>query len=90
MEREINYLLYDLCVIWGFCIPPNKNDEICKRTNLTAEQFANEVIEADGMKPEHEKQWIRKIAGKFRERFGVEEINQSTFTDRVRGQKEIW
>ncbi len=90
MEREITYLLYDLCVIYGFCIPPNKADEICKRTHLTADGFANDVIEAEGMKPEYEKQWVRKISGKFRERFGVEEIFQNTFTDRVRGQNEAW
>ncbi len=74
IEREINYLLYDLCVDFGFCIPPIKAEEISEKNYLTAEVFANNVIEADGLKPEYEKQWVNKITNKFRERFGAEEI----------------
>ncbi len=80
MEREINYLLYDLCVDLGFCISPIKAEEISKRIHLTAEILANDVIEADGMKPEYEKKWMNKIANKFRERFGVEEIYKKSFS----------
>jgi len=80
MEREINYLLYDLCVDLGFCINPITAEEISKRTHLTANTFANDVIEADGLNPEYEKQWVRKIENKFRERFGVEEIYENSFS----------
>ncbi|MDH3379655.1 MAG: hypothetical protein OEQ39_22235 [Gammaproteobacteria bacterium] len=90
MEREINYLLYDLCVIWGFCIPPKNAEVLSKRNHISAEEFAIEVIEAEGMNPDYEKKWVRKIADKFRERFGVEKITNSEFVDRVRDQKESW
>ena len=80
MEREINYLLYDLCVDLGFCIPPINAEEISKRTHLAAERFANDVIEAEGLKPEYEKKWMNKISNKFRERFGVEEIDEKSFS----------
>ncbi len=79
MEREINYLLYDLCVDLGFCIPPIAATEISKRSHITADGFANDVIEADGMNPKYEKQWMSKISNKFRERFGSEEVNKKSF-----------
>ena len=90
MERELYYLLYDLCVDWGFCIPPIETEEICKISYWGAEEFAISVIEADGMNPEYEQKWVREIAEKFRERFGAEEISASTFVDRVRNHKVSW
>ena len=90
MERELSYLLYDLCVIWGFCIPPIRAEEICKTSHWGAKEFAISVVEAEGMNPEYEQKWVREIAEKFRERFGAEEISESTFVDRVREHKESW
>lgn len=90
LERELSYLLYDLCVIWGFCIPPIRAEEICQMSHWSAEDFAISVVEAEGMNPEYEQKWVRKIAEKFRERFGAEEILKSTFVDRVRNHKESW
>ena len=90
MERGLSYLLYDLCVKWGFCIPTARAEEIRKTSLWSAEEFAISVVEAEGMNPEYEQEWVRKIAEKFRERFGAEEISESTFVDRVRDQKESW
>lgn len=90
MEREITYLLADLCVKWGFCIPPISAEQICKKTFLSAEGFAVSVVEAEGLNPEYDVKWVRRIAAKFRERFGVDEISSSTFVDRVRNHKESW
>jgi len=90
MERELDYLLYDLCVNWGFCIPPVSAEQISKNSFWNASEFAEAVISAEGMNPEYEKQWSNKISSKFRERFGSEEISVSSFTDRVRGNKEVW
>ena len=90
MEREINYLLYDLCVIWGFCIPPKNSEEISKKTCFNAKEFATSILLAEGMNPDYEKKWIQKIATKFEERFGTYEIDKNTFIDRTRGIKETW
>ena len=90
MERELSYLLYDLCVTWGFCIPPDRAEEISKMSHWNAKGFAISVVEAEGMNPEYEQQWVRRIAEKFGERFGAEEISTSTFVDRVRNHKESW
>lgn len=81
MKQELQYLLYDLCLDWGFCIQPEDAEQIYRQTTLTADEFALAVVEFEGMNPEHEQEWIRKIADKFRERFGDEKISSSTFTE---------
>lgn len=88
MERELKYLLYDLCVKWGFCIPPDKQDKISKKEYYQAIEFAQEVVKAEGM--EGYNRWVNRIAERFKERFGTDRIDSSTFVDRVRGIKENW
>jgi hypothetical protein len=90
MEREINYLLYDLCVYWGFCIPPIDADVISTTKHWSAKDFATAVVVAEGMDPECEYSWVKKISNRFCERFGSEEIYYQSFIDRVRGNKEQW
>lgn len=90
MEREINYLLADLCVNWGFCIPPNDQIEISKAEFYTSNDFAKDVVNAEGLNADYENKWVRKISERFRERFGNDEIDKNTFVDRIRGQKESW
>ena len=90
MEREITFLLYDLCVKWGWCIPPISAEQTSKQTQLNAEDFAASVVAAEGPNPEYERAYVRKIAAKFRKRFGDDEISTSTFVDRTRGHEESW
>ncbi|WP_338762861.1 hypothetical protein WAF17_18460 [Bernardetia sp. ABR2-2B] len=90
MERELNYLLGDLCIKWGFCIPPDDWSEISKMEYYMAENFAKDVVEAEGMNPNEEHKWVRDIAKRFRERFGSNEIDIETFEDRIRGKVEKW
>jgi hypothetical protein len=84
LEREIQYLLYDLCVDWGVCIPPHDAERISVQKQYTAEQFASDVLLAEGMNPEYERKWLKKISAKFVERFGCDEVSAATFVDRVK------
>ena len=68
MER----LLYELCVDWGFCIPPEVSRRLSELPYLEAKDFANQILIAEGMNPEYEKQWKRKISNKFIAGFGSE------------------
>ena len=88
MERELVYLLYDLCVKWGFCIPPEDFEQISKMDYYHAEDFAEDVVKAEGM--EGYTSWTSRISERFKERFGSDEIDSETFVDRVRGIKENW
>ena len=60
----------NLCVDWGFCIPPTEQDRIAQSQVLEAQELACQVIKAEGMVPEYEKKWVRRIKGRFIERFG--------------------
>jgi predicted metal-dependent phosphoesterase TrpH len=88
MERELIYLIHDLCVIWGFCIPPEDFEQITKKDYYQADDFAIDIVEAEGM--DRDSEWVNRIAERFRIRFGIDEIYSSTFVDRVRGIKENW
>jgi len=88
MERELIYLLADLCVKWGFCIPTDNHDEISKKEHYSAVEFAQDVVKAEGM--EGYSGWVNRIVERFSERFGTDEIVSENFVDRVRGIKENW
>lgn len=88
MERELICLLADLCVKWGFCIPPDDQDIISKKKHYQAIDFARDVVKAEVM--EAGSKWIDKIEDRFIERFGTDEIDSLTFVDREKGRKENW
>lgn len=88
MERELIYLLADLCVKWGFCIPPDRIEQISKMDYYNNRDFAMDVVKAEGL--EGYSSWVNRIAERFKERFGTDKIDSSTFVDRVRGIKETW
>ena len=74
LEREFHYLLHDLCVDLGFCIPPEDWERITRVKRINAEDFAVEVVRADGLNPEYEQKWVKKIAERFLEHFGKNEV----------------
>ena len=88
MERELTYLLSDLCIKWGFCIPSDSIEQISKMDYYNDKDFAMDVVEAEGMNGYSS--WENRITERFRERFGTNEISSSTFVDRVRDIKENW
>ena len=88
MERELIYLLADLCVNWGFCIPTDCFERISKMKAYNDMDFARDVVEAEGLAGYSK--WANRIAQRFRVRFGQDYIDSSTFVDRVRGINENW
>jgi hypothetical protein len=70
LEKGLCTLLSELCIEWGFCIPPADATRIIKRTHITADEFAAEVLRAEGMAPEREQTWVRRIKHRFTDRFG--------------------
>jgi hypothetical protein len=71
-EDRLSHLLYELCVDWGFCIPPADAQRIVSTKPLTADQFAYAVLTAEGFIPEYEKRWYEPIRQLFIDRFGQE------------------
>jgi hypothetical protein len=72
LEDRLSHLLDELCVDWGFCIPPTDARRIASTTPLTADQFAHAVLTAEGFVAEYEKRWFKQIRQRFVDRFGQE------------------
>ena len=69
-KSEIEYFLHDLFVDCGFCISPQYAERISEADYWEADDFACQVLAAEGMNPEYEKQWRCKIRNRFAEKFG--------------------
>ncbi len=54
----------------GFCIPENDFNRISNMETLTADEFVNEVFEAEGMNPQYDLHLARQIKRKFTTIFG--------------------
>lgn len=78
MYSAVDWLLRDVCVVLGFCIPPKDAERIRQAEYLESDDFSCRVITAEGMTPEYEKKWKREIGAMFIERFG-QEISKDEF-----------
>ena len=67
---DLDLLITDLCVQWGFCNHLRAGDLVQSDAPLTAEAFACAVLDAEGMNAEFEPGWRRRIRKKFTERYG--------------------
>ncbi len=70
LSEDIDLLLADLCTEWGFCNALRGEELVSRIAVLTPEVFAFEVLTAEGMIPEYEPEWRRKMRAKFAERYG--------------------
>ena len=80
MAGALRWILDDLCVEWGFCIPNKDAERISNTTHVGADEFACLVLEAEGMDAEMELKHRRAIRNRFRQHFG-NELDISDFRD---------
>jgi hypothetical protein len=71
MAKAIRDFLDEICVDWGFCIPRRDIQRLMNAENLEADEFAREVLIAEGMDPDIEVKWRRKIRARFANQFGA-------------------
>ena len=50
-EEEAYWLLHDLCVKVGFCLPPNVTQRIIKNPPTAIDWFSSVVYRAEGLDP---------------------------------------
>ncbi|UTW45409.1 hypothetical protein KFE80_00285 [bacterium SCSIO 12696] len=70
IDRNIDNLLGELCIKWGFCLPPKEHHRIASACSWDAESFARDVVESEGLNPEYEVGHVRSIRNKFIEVLG--------------------
>ncbi len=68
--NDLDQFLAELCTEWGFCGRLAPADLLAEGERLNADEFAKAVLLAEGINPEHEKQWQRAIKRRFVERYG--------------------
>ena len=71
LQDCLSHLLHELCVDWGFCIPPGEAQRIASTRTRTADQFARAVLTAEGFVAENEMRRFEQIRSRFVERFGL-------------------
>ena len=70
LSNDLDHLLGDLCREWGFCNRLTAGDLVAAGTFLSATEFAHAVLKAEGMNPEYEASWGRRIRERFVARYG--------------------
>ncbi len=80
LEHDLTAFLGVLCVEWGFCIPPADARRIANLDSVTAEEFAKQVLVAEGM-CSYTSPWFKKITLRFSSLFG-DEVAASTYRSR--------
>lgn len=48
---QVEALLYELCVVLGFCLPPEANERLKSDPPADVDEFADAVIRAEGLDP---------------------------------------
>ena len=79
LERRLRYLLHDLCIDWGFCLPSADTNRIAQSQQISARMFAIEVMKAEGFGGSEGSEWANKIEMRFIEYFGSDEASTSDY-----------
>lgn len=70
-DQDLTSFLDVLCVEWGFCIPASDKERILQLESVTANEFAELVLKAEGLCSETSP-WFKKIVHRFSHAFGKE------------------
>ena len=70
LMEDLDILLGDLCIIWGFCNGLTGWELTHDGKDITAEGFAKAVFFAEGMNLDSETLWLPKIMAVFFDRYG--------------------
>jgi hypothetical protein len=82
LEGDLDILLSDLCVIWGFCNGLTGWELAHEGKTITADDFARAVVALEEMKPHEIAAWLPKISAAFVERYGAR-VSKAEFERRV-------
>jgi len=82
MSEALDFLLYDLCVDLGFCLPPADTARICGEESWDADAFVAEVFRAEGMDPSEHLELKRQMRNRFVEMLGSSSVDSESFERR--------
>jgi hypothetical protein len=79
LAADLDILLGDLCIIWGFCNGLTGWELTHEGNAVTADHFAQAVISAEDLKPHDATAWLPKLRDVFVERYG-ETVSEAGFS----------
>jgi hypothetical protein len=79
LAGDLDILLGDLCVIWGFCNRLTGTSLVQDHPCLTGDLFATAVLTAEGWTANHHGDWHARIARVFCGRYGRRTVSQADF-----------
>ena len=78
LEEDLDVLLADLCIIWGFCNGLTGWELAHDGKTITADGFARAVVSAEELKPHEAETWLPKIRDVFFQRYGAD-VSKAAF-----------
>jgi hypothetical protein len=69
-ESELSWLLDELCVELGFCLPAPERDTLMNAPPLDVDAFTDAVFAAEGLDPALNQQLRRAVRNKIERRIG--------------------
>ena len=80
LEEHLEFLLRDLCVQDGFCLPADKHHSVVTRRRWEVREFALEMLRLEGFPtPEYETRLLRGLVRRFTEYFGRAVVRAEEF-----------
>ena len=71
LAEDLDAFLSQLCLEWGFCSARAGDLLAANRKEISADDFTKAVLTAEGMNPEYEVEWRRRIRNRFVDRYGA-------------------
>ena len=87
---KLDYLLDDVCIRLGFCLPADARHHIPSRERLDASTFAAAVLRAEGFDhPEYETEWMSRLMERFEVYFGRSAIYVADGVQQAKGINNV-
>jgi hypothetical protein len=81
LQADLEAFLKELGDEWEFAAMPDVNVLLKAYPVLEAHRLARAILEADGLVPDREPSWMRKIKRRFAQRYRADSISVATFAD---------
>ena len=79
LADDLDLFLTELADKWNYVNDLRGEDIVAGKLPVTALNFANAILNADGLKPDNEPNLVRQIKRKFIQRYGLQ-VSPDTYT----------
>lgn len=81
LAADLDLLLEEIRVEWEFTNTLTGAEMLKGRRDMQSHVFARAIIEAEGMKPDREPSWMRRIKRRFVQRYRKDSISNDLYRE---------